>query len=266
MIKLRKNFTAGRKLSVFVVALVSWSASYAGGNDNSRGALHSVIVASDLTDDGRKVEHPTKEKPVYYLPRVIGYQALGEATAGELAVKPELVLHEAAKVLAKEGYLVATKETAVPTLILLFQWGYLKPSRSDEGAITTEFEGNKMTGLIAGQKAGDLYPKFDRDITEATYEDRYFVLIAAYDLAEYQKHKQKKLLWVTRMSTSMTKTSLEDVAPMLISQGGPVFGRDSGHPKTQIVPETKEGRVESGQLNVIELINPAEEKSSSPQK
>lgn len=227
---------------------------------SDRGALHSVIVVSDLTDDGRKVEHPTKDKPVYYVPRVIGYQALGNTSVGELLVKPELVLHEAAKALAKEGYLVATKETAAPSLILLFQWGYLMPTRNDEGAITTDFEGKKMTGLIAGQKAGDLYPKFDSDITEATTEDRYFVLIAAYDLDAYVAHKEKKLLWVTKMSTPMAKTSLEDVVPMLISRGTPVFGRDSGHPKVEIVPEAKEGKVESGQLKVIEMLNPGEKK------
>jgi hypothetical protein len=121
-----------------------------------------------------------------------------------------------------------------------------------------------MTGLIAGQKAGDLYPNFDREIIDATYEDRYFVLIAAYDLKEYEEHKQKKLLWVTRMSTPMSKTTLEDVAPMLIAQGGPLFGRESGHPRALVVPEAKKGSVETGPLKTIEFIDPATEKSAKP--
>lgn len=228
---------------------------------DDRGDLLSVIVVSDVTEDGRKAIHPDGKTPLYYLPRVIGYQAIGELEQGEFPPKSEYVLHEAAKALAKDGYLVATKTSAAPSIILLFQWGFLRLSRTDEGMITTDYEGKKMTGLIAGQKAADLYPKFDHEIIDASYEDRYFILIAAYDLKEYKEHKAKKLLWVTKMSVPMRKTTLENIIPSLLTEGRKFFGKDSGHPRISVAPETKKGVVESGLLKTIDLDEPAAKKS-----
>src|SRR3954454_1722436 len=92
-----------------------------------------VNVVVDMTEAGRKVAPPTKEKPAYYFPIVAGYHEEGAIVAGEKAPPKNMVIHELAKALAVQGYRVVSAQTPPPSLLLVLYWGYMNPQIDDFG-------------------------------------------------------------------------------------------------------------------------------------
>jgi hypothetical protein len=52
-----------------------------------------VNVVVDMTDEGKKVAPPTKEKPAFYFPVVAGYREEGAIVAGEKKPPANPVAH-----------------------------------------------------------------------------------------------------------------------------------------------------------------------------
>ena len=92
-----------------------------------------VNVVVDLTDAGRKIAPPTKEKPAFYYPVLAGYREAGSLVAGEKTPPPNNVAKLLAKALAAQHYYVMGAKTPAPTLILVFHWGYMNPQIDDTG-------------------------------------------------------------------------------------------------------------------------------------
>ena len=81
-------------------------------------------------------------------------------------------------------------------------------------------------------------------------DDRYFVVVSAYDF-EAAKEKKKVLLWQAKMSTPSHRVALAEVIPSMITAGGPHFGRETKRPESVTAPLAKEGKVEVGTPVVV---------------
>ena len=120
-----------------------------------------------------------------------------------------------------------------------------------------------MLALVAGNTLSNINPfGFQReDILQAARDERYFVIVSAYDYAAATQ-KKKTLLWRAKMSTPSSRVSLAEVLPGMIAAGGPRFGRETRLPESVTAPIAKEGKVEVGTPTVIK--DPAD--PSSPKK
>jgi hypothetical protein len=214
-----------------------------------------VNVNVSLTGAGRKLPPPTKEKPAFYFPLLAGYREEGSLVAGEKKPPPVLVAHVLAKALAAQGYLVVAKDTPPPSLLLVVFWGYMNPQIDEfgdaENPQTVFFNQKEMLALVGGQTLGNLDLSFEREaVMQGAEDDRYFVIVSAYDFADARK-KKKTLLWTARMSTPSAGMTLAEVLPALINSGGPLFGRETTVPKWVSAPLAPEGKVEIGTPTVV---------------
>jgi hypothetical protein len=219
-----------------------------------------INVNVAMTDDGRKISSPTKSKPLYYFPLVIGYREEGERVAGETKPPTKPIVHLLAKTLAEQNYLVVSSEHPQPSLLLVFHWGYMNPEVAEFGSPDDSqkviFNQREMIALLGGQTLGMLDLDFEREaVIQGAEDDRYFVLVSAYDFAAARQHK-KVLLWQARMSTPSGGVTMAEVIPTLIASGGPQFGHESIRPTWVNAPVAREGKVEVGVPTVKEYLEP----------
>jgi len=92
-----------------------------------------------------------------------------------------------------------------------------------------------------------------QDLAGDVEEDRYYVILAAYDFRSAWKTKQRKLLWITRVSISTRGNRFDEQVAAMIQSASRYFGRDSGGLQRTDVPA---GKVEIGQPKVIEVLPP----------
>ena len=221
-----------------------------------------VNLVVDLTAEGKKIPPPSRERPVFYLPVLAGYREMGALVAGEKSPPSAPVARLLAKALAAQGYLVMGEKTPPPSLVLVFHWGYLNPQidevaspnvaddPSDQLPAEIFWNQKEMLGLVVGHSM-DKLGRFEReDVLQAARENRYFVLVSAFDF-EAAGEKKKKLLWLARMSVPSNNVTLAEVLPTMIASGGPYFGRETGR-KTITAPIAREGKVEVGTPTVVD--------------
>jgi hypothetical protein len=234
------------------------------------GSYWQVDVNTDMTPAGRAGPQPSPGNPIYYLPRVGGYQQLGNTVAGEIPPPQNEVIHKLAKILAQDGYLstqlkpLAPEKTGSapppmgfvppPTIILVIYWGYMNPVKVDDPVNDREslvLNDKQMTTLIAGTGVQnlDLGPGTD-DIMHGISTNRYFVVVEAYDMHAYVKQHKKVLLWSTKISMPSDGVTLPQVMPTLIASGGPLLGRETVRPKWIAMPAVPSGQVEVGMPEV----------------
>jgi hypothetical protein len=252
-------------------------------------ATWEINVVGDMYEDGRKVIRPTPEKPAYYFPIVTGFTEMGATQAGDPAPPRKQVVHDLATALAAEGYLVTSQVDVPapanpgdrtgksapatvkafappPSLILVFHWGALRavtlPSAlgADVQAATAPPEvvnKGQMIGLMAGKNFDSTVDFGDKTekILQGIQNDRYFVMVSAYDFDAYNQQHKKVLLWVAKMSVPSAGNTMSAVMPALIKSGGPFFGRETTGPKTMDVPVLPDGKVEIGTPTVVEPKN-----------
>ena len=84
-----------------------------------------------------------------------------------------------------------------------------------------------------------------RDMLNELEEERYFVILMAYDFQLMWKEKKHKLLWETRFSISERRKEFDRVLPALALQASKYFGTDS---KGLVHDEVPLGRVDIGPL------------------
>lgn len=205
-----------------------------------------VTVVVDMTPVGRKAEHPTPEKPQYYVPVMRGYQEYGDySTDDKLPLpSPHGVVKALAPELAKQGYRVIDDAHPNPDLVIDFAWGRIAPTPADDGRNQTQ-----RYALTLGRSAVDvMMPEaFGHDqFMEATREERYFLVVTAYDYRAFATSHKNVILWKAKMSLpTSTAAGLADVILPLAKAGGPQFGRETvSQPK--LVPFVPDGHVEVG--------------------
>ncbi len=214
-----------------------------------------VDVVVDVGEDGRKLPPPTTEHPAYYYPLMGGYKAMGATVAGEKPPAAAPIAHLLAKVLAGQHYFVVGSKTPPPTLLLVFNWGYINPQMDEVGAPgeggKVFYNQSQMLALVAGHTLNALDFTFDReDVMQAAEDNRYFVIVSAYDFAAAQQ-KKKKLLWRAKMSVPSNGVEMVDVLPAMIESGGPHFGRETARPAFVPAPVVPPGKVQLGTPRVV---------------
>jgi len=181
-----------------------------------------VGVVGELTSRGKKIERPSLQMPVYYIPVAIGYKA-GEGTPGRPTQPPLAANVERAimNALAGEGYLVATKASP-PALILTFGWGYTSPE-SWQPQATSGIQAFKISGPDRFVNSTD--STRDHEILEANLHVRGYVRIYAFDYGAWRQHKVVPL-WSSEVSASRSG-SLDRLLPTLLAAAAPYFGRET---------------------------------------
>lgn len=214
-----------------------------------------VIVVGDVTAEGQKLEPPSAGRPTYYFPLVVGYKEMGAVAAGEKVPVKNEVLRTLAVALAKQHYLVMDA-THPPEQLMVFWWGSMNPEIQDFGSDDpTEqvfFNKREMLALVGAYKADRLTPWASEDLQTAARDDRYFVILMAFDYAA-ARQRQKKLLWMAKMSTAAVGTDLPSVIPALAASGRPAFGRDTT-PDWVDSGKVREGSVIIAPLEVKETV------------
>jgi hypothetical protein len=92
-------------------------------------------------------------------------------------------------------------------------------------------------------------------------EDRYFVVVMAYDYQLLVKSKQHKLLWETRFSIREHNHAFNQQLMAMTVQASKFFGQDSNGLSRQPLPD---GRVDIGPLANLGVVSPASPEQSSP--
>ena len=235
--------------------------------------LTEVSANADLTAAGRKIPKPASGQPVYYVPVILGWHEEGALVAGEEPPKRAAVLREIGQALAKQGYVLQAlrpdANTTVPSLIITVEWGYINPVITHEGAMsqttrdggTMAVEGMRddptqrestylnqrdMVSIVAGsaiQRQAHFTEADWQKLNEAFAEDRYYIIVSAYDFAASLKGEHV-LLWRTRMSTPRQGVWMRDIVPALVAGGSALFGRETD------VPEWREFRVRDGTIKL----------------
>jgi hypothetical protein len=107
------------------------------------------------------------------------------------------------------------------------------------GLIGTE-KGNYVRGTAFGVDRGDLYADIE--------ENRYFVVLMAYDFQVLWKEKKHKLLWETRFSISERRNAFDKALPVMAQYASRYFGQASNGLLRERVPE---GRVDVGEVKSL---------------
>ncbi|HVZ63030.1 MAG TPA: hypothetical protein VG936_00465 [Lacunisphaera sp.] len=86
-------------------------------------------------------------------------------------------------------------------------------------------------------------------------EERYFVILMAYDNRFLLKEHKAKLLWVTRLSVRSPGNNFTESLPALAQAGGQVFGRPVDG-LMHVDASWKHGEVTLGEMKVIGVVDP----------
>ena len=121
----------------------------------------------------------------------------------------------------------------------------------------TDFKNAAMLGYDAAGVIGTDYglelrrtpQRVRRDeLISEIEENRYFVVLMAYDFQLMWKHKKHKLLWETRFSISERRNQFDKALPVMAQYASRYFGQDSRGLMRTRVPE---GRVEIGEVRSL---------------
>jgi hypothetical protein len=169
------------------------------------------------------------------------------------------VVQAIVKALAREHYLMM-KPGSTPDLMLVIWWGRINPlidvmeANEDDVAPTEVFVNTReMMALIGAFKGKGLSRSDWKDLKDTARDDRYFILVAAYDYAAAER-KERKLLWSARMSTESTGRTPEEIFPVLAASGAGIFGRDTAPTVQDTSDPNKIRKVELAPFEVIEML------------
>src|SRR4051812_34775720 len=221
-----------------------------------------VVVVGDATALGKKLPAPDAEHPIYYFPLPVGYKELGATVAGvPPPPRKDEVCHTIAVALAKRHYLLMTPEHP-PEQMLVLWWGSMNPEVEDFGSTDPTdqvfFNEREMLALVGAYKTQMMPYWQTSDIKSAARDDRYFVVLMAFDFAAARQH-QKKLLWMAKMSTPSQGTTLTAVIPALVASGAPAFGQDTMPAVIDSSKALQEGKVILAPLELKETLPAAKE-------
>ena len=96
--------------------------------------------------------------------------------------------------------------------------------------------GNNIRGTAFGAKREELIEEIE--------QNRYFVVLMAYDFQLMWKQKKHKLLWETRFSISERRNQFDKALPVMGQYASRYFGQDSNGLSRTRVPE---GQVKVGE-------------------
>lgn len=217
-----------------------------------------VLVATDMTPEGRMRTSPTLEAPVYYRGRSLGCRLgsiPGDQLPGEKAMTDMVV-----RVLAKQGYRGWQPGVHEPSLYVVIQWGYLSPGTGD----LLWFLGyNPADDIAAPSFPGMLGPEVFRrgmrsrlveTILDSASDAVYGIIVTAFDYSSAST-PHPTILWQTRIGLPANGKSMAEALPVMLVAAGPSIGRPSDRPIMADADAVREGRVELGELKAVEVVS-----------
>ena len=90
----------------------------------------------------------------------------------------------------------------------------------------------------------------EQTMSEELNEERYFVVLMAYDCQCLRKEHRSRLRWVTRLSIRSPGNNFTEALPILAQAGSGVFGRELDD-LVHVKANPREGRVSLGELKVL---------------
>jgi hypothetical protein len=107
---------------------------------------------------------------------------------------------------------------------------------------------NELADMGGADQAPTALRLHRQDLITEVEEDRYFVVLMAYDFEALWEHKKHKLLWVVRFSVRARGTNFNEVLPAMVDQASDYFGRNSGGLLRKPLPE---GHVDIGPVQSL---------------
>jgi hypothetical protein len=229
-----------------------------------------VIVSTDTTKAGRELTPPTPQQPVYYKGLSLG-RKLG-SIPGDREPDIKQLNQFVSEVLAKQGYRPAPPEMEAPELLLVLQWGYLKPGSDD----LLWFLGyNPAQDIAAQANPNMLGPEVWRrgfrsreveTILEDSQNPIYGIIVTAFEF-KTARTAEPVAYWQTRIGLPANGKSMASALPVMIAAAGPAIGRASDKPMLVNADVAREGQVKFGELKFLDYDpRPAEEKSDRSKK
>jgi hypothetical protein len=216
-----------------------------------------VIVSTDMTSEGSALTRPSPSEPVYYLGKSLGCK-LG-SIRGDHIPDVEEMNRFVARVLAKQGYLGATRGLHEPTLYLVVQWGYLEP-RSGDLLWFLGYDANQdiAAPVFPGQLGAEIWRRGFRSHTITTILDDasspiYGIIVTAF---EYKSASTNKpiIYWQTRIGLPASGKTMAEALPAMVLAAGSSIGREAKSPVLIDVDDARAGRVELGELEVRGIV------------
>jgi hypothetical protein len=145
-------------------------------------------------------------------------------------------------------------------------------SEDSSGEVTTTYEpsvspnwgamgkrGNsKMLGFWDTLHDGSLMPTEHYDLQALLNEERYFIVVIAFDNQKFVKNQEKEILWVTRFSMRANGTSFKQAFPELTATASDYFGK---HVKGLARRRSDDdSHVEVGDIEVLNTVEDNDEK------
>lgn len=217
-----------------------------------------VLVATDMTAEGRLRPNPTQEKPVYYLGRSLGCR-LG-SIAGDQLPDAKTMTDLVVRVLAKQGYRGAQPGVHEPSLFLILQWGYLTPR---SGELLWFLGYNAREDIAAPAFPGILGPEvFRRNMRSRAVETildsadgpLYGIIVSAFDYATVDT-ANPVIVWQTRIGLPANGKSMAEALPVMLVAAAASIGEYSERTILADADAVRDGRVELGELKAIEVVN-----------
>jgi hypothetical protein len=87
-------------------------------------------------------------------------------------------------------------------------------------------------------------------------EERYFVVLLAYDYQLMRREKKARLLWITRLSIRGPGNNFTEALPALAQAGAQVYGRNLDGLERIKIRDLPRGEVTLGELKVIGVAEP----------
>jgi hypothetical protein len=114
---------------------------------------------------------------------------------------------------------------------------------STEGLLNTDY-GDYIRGTALGLRQQDLMTELE--------DNRYFVVLMAYDFQTLWKTKKHKLLWETRFSIRQRHNNFDDALAGMAKAASEYFGQNSGG---LVRRDTPVGRVDIGDVKALGTVD-----------
>lgn len=97
----------------------------------------------------------------------------------------------------------------------------------------------------------------EHDLKHQLIQERYFIIVMAYDYHVLREKKEKRLLWSTRFSMRTPGKNFAEALPAMTRVAGDYFGTELRNLETKRT-HIGEGRIEMSEIEVIEMESPPE--------
>jgi hypothetical protein len=164
---------------------------------------------------------------------------------------------------------VPAKDLRTQKLLIMLHWGTTIVNSSFSGAIPGKgsltfqeilqrdqvdsmnarmlgFDSARLIGTDYGNFIGHIGPlgAYRDELLSEIEENRYFVILVAYDFQRFRKEKKLKMLWETRFSINEPRNLFNKALPAMAQYASIYFGQDSHGLVMKPIPE---GQVRLGQ-------------------